>query len=65
MWLAANSTFKADSDLAKYEKARKLKVSADAWPQYLDQRDLFAVLHELAFSERCNNAGWTHCNANP
>ena len=27
VWLAANSTFKADSDLAKYEKARKLKVS--------------------------------------
>lgn len=26
VWLAANSTFKADSDLAKYEKARKLKV---------------------------------------
>ncbi|KAK9807975.1 hypothetical protein WJX73_009376 [Symbiochloris irregularis] len=25
VWLAANSTFKADSDLAKYEKARKLK----------------------------------------
>ena len=28
VWLAANSTFKADSDLAKYEKARKLKVRA-------------------------------------
>lgn len=27
VWLAANSTFKSDSDLAKYEKARKLKVS--------------------------------------
>ena len=27
VWLAANSTFKADSDLAKYEKARKLKAS--------------------------------------
>ena len=26
VWLAANSTFKADSDLSKYEKARKLKV---------------------------------------
>ena len=26
VWLAANSTFKSDSDLAKYEKARKLKV---------------------------------------
>lgn len=26
MWLAANSTFKSDSDLAKYEKARRLKV---------------------------------------
>jgi DNA topoisomerase-1 len=25
VWLGANSTFKADSDLAKYEKARKLK----------------------------------------
>ena len=25
VWLAANSTFKSDSDLAKYEKARKLK----------------------------------------
>lgn len=25
VFLAANSTFKADSDLAKYEKARKLK----------------------------------------
>ena len=34
VWLAANSTFKADSDLAKYEKARKLKVtctSSLAW----------------------------------
>lgn len=27
VWLAANSTFKSDSDLAKYEKARKLKVN--------------------------------------
>ena len=26
VWLAANSVFKSDSDLAKYEKARKLKV---------------------------------------
>jgi len=26
VWLAANSMFKSDSDLAKYEKARKLKV---------------------------------------
>lgn len=25
VWLAANSSFKTDSDLAKYEKARKLK----------------------------------------
>lgn len=25
VWLGANSTFKADSDLLKYEKARKLK----------------------------------------
>ena len=25
VWLAANSTFKSESDLAKYEKARKLK----------------------------------------
>lgn len=28
VWLAANSTFKSDSDLAKYEKARKLKVNS-------------------------------------
>jgi hypothetical protein len=28
VWLAANSLFKSDSDLAKYEKARKLKVSS-------------------------------------
>ncbi len=28
MWLAANSQFKSDSDLQKYEKARKLKVHA-------------------------------------
>ncbi len=27
VWLAANSVFKSDSDLAKYEKARKLKVN--------------------------------------
>ena len=27
VWLGANSAFKADSDLAKYEKARKLKDS--------------------------------------
>ena len=26
VWLAANSLFKSDSDLAKYEKARKLKA---------------------------------------
>lgn len=26
VWLAANSSFKSESDLAKYEKARKLKV---------------------------------------
>ena len=26
VWLAANSMFKSDSDLAKYEKARKLKA---------------------------------------
>ena len=26
VWLAATSQFKADSDLAKYEKARQLKV---------------------------------------
>lgn len=25
VWLAANSTFKTESDLAKYEKARRLK----------------------------------------
>ena len=30
VWLAANSLFKSDSDLAKYEKARKLKVSSRA-----------------------------------
>ena len=30
VWLAANSTFKADSDHAKYEKARKLKVRPQA-----------------------------------
>lgn len=29
VWLAANSTFKSDSDLAKYEKARKLKHHVD------------------------------------
>lgn len=29
VWLAANSTFKSDSDLAKYEKARKLKNHVD------------------------------------
>jgi len=28
VWLAANSQFKSDSDLQKYEKARKLKVRA-------------------------------------
>lgn len=32
VWLAANSTFKSDSDLAKYEKARKLKVRAPPEP---------------------------------
>ena len=37
VWLAANSLFKSDSDLAKYEKARKLKVRhhplpTPAWP---------------------------------
>ena len=32
VWLAANSTFKSDSDLAKYEKARKLKVSPSSPP---------------------------------
>lgn len=26
VWLAANSTFKSDSDKAKYEKARQLSV---------------------------------------
>lgn len=31
VWLAANSTFKSDSDLAKYEKARKLKVRFLFW----------------------------------
>ena len=30
VWLAANSKFKADSDLAKYEKARALKGRVDA-----------------------------------
>lgn len=30
VWLAANSKFKADSDLAKYEKARALKSRVDA-----------------------------------
>jgi DNA topoisomerase-1 len=29
VWLGANSVFKADSDLAKYEKARKLKEYID------------------------------------
>ena len=28
VWLAANSQFKSDSDLQKYEKARKLKAWA-------------------------------------
>jgi len=32
VWLAANSLFKSDSDLAKYEKARKLKVSPPPSP---------------------------------
>ncbi len=32
VWLAANSTFKSDSDLAKYEKARKLKVHPHCQP---------------------------------
>ena len=34
VWLAANSLFKSDSDLAKYEKARKLKVSSPAGLPY-------------------------------
>ena len=34
VWLAANSLFKSDSDLAKYEKARKLKVSSRAGLPY-------------------------------
>lgn len=29
VWLAANSTFKSEGDLAKYEKARKLKYHID------------------------------------
>ncbi len=29
VWLGANSSFKAESDLAKYEKARKLKDYID------------------------------------
>ena len=29
MWLGATSSFKAESDLAKYEKARKLKDYID------------------------------------
>ena len=41
VWLAANSTFKSDSDLAKYEKARKLKVC------------LHLTLHSLLSSEHC------------
>ena len=32
VWLAANSLFKSDSDLAKYEKARKLKVRRPLMP---------------------------------
>lgn len=32
VWLGANSLFKTDSDLAKYEKARKLKVRPQAAP---------------------------------
>ena len=32
VWLAANSKFKSDSDLAKYEKARKLKVRRHSPP---------------------------------
>ena len=34
VWLAANSVFKSDSDLAKYEKARKLKVEDPPWSQF-------------------------------
>lgn len=30
VWLGANSSFKAESDLAKYEKARKLKDYIDS-----------------------------------
>ena len=40
VWLAANSTFKADSDLAKYEKARKLKARPGLQDQVLRLRHI-------------------------
>ena len=43
VWLAANSTFKSDSDLAKYEKARKLKVLTAPPPPPLPHTHPFFV----------------------
>lgn len=44
VWLAANSTFKSDSDLAKYEKARKLKVTQPVLHHVMQATMGFAAL---------------------
>eukprot|EP00884_Botryococcus_braunii_P015907 jgi/Botrbrau1/29/Bobra.0022s0024.1 len=52
VWLAANSTFKSDSDLAKYEKARRLK-------NYIGKirEDYSARLEQQECEDQANGSG--------
>ncbi len=60
VWLAANSTFKSDSDLAKYEKARKLKVPAPYPPP--PPPVLTPYLHQCHCSFACHVPCECHCS---
>ncbi len=47
VWLAANSQFKSESDLQKYEKARKLKAGTRQSPRSSCSGDRTGLLTQL------------------
>ena len=68
VWLAANSTFKSDSDLAKYEKARKLKVltAPPPPPSHIRTPSLYQCCEchcRLALSSPCFSTGRLLCSS--
>ena len=76
VWLAANSGFKADSDLQKYEKARKLKDHIVAIrSDYTKKVHRFAMIYGRQLSKglqaSSTTSAWStdsqkrDCNASP